>query len=341
MSLKNLNANKIHSVLKKKLINKKIKYLFNIFEKELRIKEKFAVAVSGGPDSLALAFLSKIYSIKNKLVVKFFIVDHKLRKESSQEAKKVKNLLKALNVNSEILTWNGKKPKKNIQSIARKKRYELLFSKCKKYKINNLLLGHHLDDLYENFFIRIIRGSGLKGLSSLEKTNQISNINLIRPLLAFDKSDLIFISKHVFNFFVVDPSNKDFKYTRVRIRTFIDEFKKEGFDKNKLFLTIKNLRGSNQTLLFYVEQNKRLNSFLNQKKNELILNEHFFKNPHEVIFRSLIDSIKIIGGKYNTVRGKKIDNILNKIQNNVLIKETLGGCIIKKLNQTVIISKED
>ena len=341
MSLKNLNANKIHSVLKKKLINKKIKYLFNIFEKELRIKEKFAVAVSGGPDSLALAFLSKIYSIKNKLVVKFFIVDHKLRKESSQEAKKVKNLLKALNVNSEILTWNGKKPKKNIQSIARKKRYELLFSKCKKYKINNLLLGHHLDDLYENFFIRIIRGSGLKGLSSLEKTNQISNINLIRPLLAFDKSDLIFISKHVFNFFVVDPSNKDFKYTRVRIRSFIDELKKEGFDKNKLFLTIKNLRGSNQTLLFYVEQNKRLNSFLNQKKNELILNEHFFKNPHEVIFRSLIDSIKIIGGKYNTVRGKKIDNILNKIQNNVLIKETLGGCIIKKLNQTVIISKED
>ena len=341
MSLKNLNANKIHSVLKKKLINKKIKYLFNIFEKELRIKEKFAVAVSGGPDSLALAFLSKIYSIKNKLVVKFFIVDHKLRKESSQEAKKVKNLLKALNVNSEILTWNGKKPKKNIQSIARKKRYELLFSKCKKYKINNLLLGHHLDDLYENFFIRIIRGSGLKGLSSLEKTNQISNINLIRPLLSFDKSDLIFISKHVFNFFVVDPSNKDFKYTRVRIRSFIDELKKEGFDKNKLFLTIKNLRGSNQTLLFYVEQNKRLNSFLNQKKNELILNEHFFKNPHEVIFRSLIDSIKIIGGKYNTVRGKKIDNILNKIQNNVLIKETLGGCIIKKLNQTVIISKED
>jgi len=341
MSLKNLNANKIHSVLKKKLINKKIKYLFNIFEKELRIKEKFAVAVSGGPDSLALAFLSKIYSIKNKLAVKFFIVDHKLRKESSQEAKKVKNLLKALNINSEILTWNGKKPKKNIQSIARKKRYELLFSKCKKYKINNLLLGHHLDDLYENFFIRIIRGSGLKGLSSLEKTNQISNINLIRPLLAFDKSDLIFISKHVFNFFVVDPSNKDFKYTRVRIRSFIDELKKEGFDKNKLFLTIKNLRGSNQTLLFYVEQNKRLNSFLNQKKNELILNEHFFKNPHEVIFRSLIDSIKIIGGKYNTVRGKKIDNILNKIQNNVLIKETLGGCIIKKLNQTVIISKED
>ena len=340
MSLKNLNANKIHRVLQKKIINKKIKHLFNLFEKQLRIREKFAVAVSGGPDSLALAFLAKIYSIKNKLDIKFFIVDHKLRKESSDEAKKVKKLLKAFNINSEILSWNGKKPKKNIQSIARKKRYELLFSKCKKYKINNLLLGHHLDDLYENFFIRMVRGSGLKGLASLVKTNQISKINLIRPLLVFDKSDLIFISKYVFNFFIVDPSNKDFKYTRVRIRSFIDELKKEGFDKNKLFLTIKNLRRSNQTLSFYVEQNKRLNSFLNQKKNELILNENFFKNPYEVIFRSMIDSIKIIGGKYNTVRGKKIDNILNKIENNVLIKETLGGCIVKKLNQTVIISKE-
>ena len=55
----------------------------------------------------------------------------------------------------------------------------------------------------------------------------------------------------------------------------------------------------------------------------------------------MTDSIKIIGGKYNAVRGKKIDNILNRIENNVLIRETLGGCVIKKLNQTVIISKED
>ena len=79
---------------------------------------------------------------------------------------------------------------------------------------------------------------------------------------------------------------------------------------------------------------------LNERKNQLVLSENFFNNPYEVIFRSMTDSIKIIGGKYNTVRGKKIDNILNKIDNNTLIKETLGGCIIKKLNQTVIISKE-
>ena len=340
MSPKNLNVIKTHKVLQKKITIKKIKNLYDIFEKSLKLREKFAVAVSGGPDSLALAFFAKIFSIRNNLTVKFLIVDHKLRKESSKEAKKVKKLLKDLKIDAEILVWNGKKPKNNIQSIARKKRYDLLFWKCKKHKINNLLIGHQLDDLYENFFISMVRGSGLKGLSSLEKIKQINKINIMRPLLEFEKSDLIYISKKVFNFYVNDPSNVDLKYTRSRIRNFIDELKKEGFDKKKLLLTINNLKKSNQSLLFYVEQNKKINSFLNERKNELVLSENFFNNPYEVIFRSMTDSIKIIGGKYNTVRGKKIDNILNKIDNNTLIKETLGGCIIKKLNQTVIISKE-
>ena len=340
MSLKNLNANKTHKVILEKLSNKKIKYLFNIFEKELAVEDKFAVALSGGPDSLALAFLSKVYSIKHNLYVKFFIIDHKLRRDSSAEAKKVKKELKRFKINVEIFNWNGKKPKTNIQSIARKKRYDLLFSECKKNKIGNLLLGHHLDDLYENLFIRIIRGSGLKGLASFEKINKIGDIKLIRPLLTFDKTDLIFISKYVFNFFIEDPSNKNIKFRRVRIRNFINDLKEEGFDKNKLFLTTKNLRRSNQALSFYVEQNKKINSFFNQKKNQLFLSEKFFKNPYEIIFRSLTDSIKLIGGKYNAVRGKKIDVILKKIGNNVLVKETLGGCIIKKVNQTVIISKE-
>ena len=69
----------------------------------------------------------------------------------------------------EILTWKGKKPFKNIQSLARIKRYELIYTRCDKYKIKNILVGHHLDDLFENFFIRMLRGSGLKGLISLVK----------------------------------------------------------------------------------------------------------------------------------------------------------------------------
>jgi tRNA(Ile)-lysidine synthase len=340
MSHKNLNANKIPRILKEKLLNKKISRLFNFFEKEFNIRNKFIVAVSGGPDSLALAFLTKIYSIKNKVDCKYFIVDHKLRKESTNEAILVKKKLGDLNIKAEILTWYGKKPLKNIQSIARKKRYDLLFSQCNKSNIKNLVLGHHLDDMFENFFIRMLRGSGLKGLTSLEKKAEIKKINVIRPLLKFNKKDLIFISNNVFNFFIKDPSNDETKYTRIRIRKLIDEFKNNGFDKDKFFLTLKNLKNSNQSILFYVEQNKRLNSFFDKAKKELILNENFFKHPHEVVFRSISDSIKLIGDKYNAPRGKKIDYILEKIKNNSFKKGTLGGCVIKKLNQTVILSKE-
>ena len=88
MSPKNLNVIKVHN-LASKLSNNRIKNLFKIFEKNFVIKKDFAVAVSGGPDSLALAFLTKIFALKYKLNCKFFIIDHRLRKESSLEAKKV------------------------------------------------------------------------------------------------------------------------------------------------------------------------------------------------------------------------------------------------------------
>ena len=115
------------------------------------------VAVSGGPDSLALAFLTKIYSIKKKLISKYIIIDHKLRKESSKEANDVKKTFKKFNIEAKILTWYGKKPNRNIQSLARNKRYDLLMNMCKKLGIRNIILGHHQDDLFENFFIRILR----------------------------------------------------------------------------------------------------------------------------------------------------------------------------------------
>ena len=67
----------------------------------------------------------------------------------------------------------------------------------------------------------MIRGSGLKGLVSLGKKTTLDKINLIRPLLYYNKKDLEFISNHVFNFYVKDPSNKDIKYTRIKIRKLI------------------------------------------------------------------------------------------------------------------------
>ena len=341
MSLRNLSATiKIPKLLKNKLNNKKINQIYKRFEKSLNINENFIVAVSGGPDSLALAFLAKIYSIKKKLISKFYIVDHRLRPESAKEAKTVRQVLKKYLIKAEILTWKGKKPIKNIQSLARNKRYELLFSKSRKFGINNILIGHHQDDLFENFFIRMLRGSGLKGLISLDKKNKIGDQNLLRPLLDQKKEDLVFLSKYVFDFYIKDPSNKDEKYKRIKIRKLIEEFKKNGLDKIELNKTITNLKYSNSVVNFYVNENLKKNTFFSLKDNKLIINKFFFEQPYEVIFRSFSDSIKLIGKKYYPVRGKKLDKIISIIKVDGQFRVTLGGCVIEKVNQTVIISKE-
>jgi tRNA(Ile)-lysidine synthase len=342
MSPKNLNVSiKTHKFLLNKLKDKRTLQIYKKFENYLDINENFTVAVSGGPDSLALTFLAKIYSVKNFLNVKYFIVDHKLRKNSTTEAKNVKKLLKKFSINLNILTWNGTKPKKNIQSIARDKRYKLLVNETKKFKIRNILLGHHLDDLFENFFIRILRGSGLNGLVSLDQKTQNEKVNLIRPLLNFDKKDLIYVSKYIFGSFVEDPSNEDDKFKRIKIRNFLKQLETEGLDRNKFLLTIKNLKFSNETIKFYTKKNLTKNiSFLEKKKKSIVLKENFFNHSSEVVFRSFTEVIKLVGKKYYPVRGKKIDKIISAINAKAKLKVTLGGCIVKKVNQTVIVTKE-
>ena len=341
MSLKNLSAqNKTHKFLFSKLKNKKISQIYNKFERYLSIDKDFIVAVSGGPDSLALSFLGKIYSIKKKLKVKYFIVDHNLRNNSTLEAKNVQKQLKKYSINLDILSWHGIKPKKNIQSVARDKRYKLLIKNANQLNIKNILLGHHSDDLLENFFIRISRGSGLNGLVSLDQNTQYQKVNLIRPLLNFNKKDLIYVSKYIFGSFVKDPSNKDDKFKRVKIRNFLEQLETEGLDKNKFILTIKNLKIANENIKFYIQKNLVKNTFFSKKKRSVILKENFFINSKEVVFRSFTEIIKTVGKKYYPSRGKKIDRVIQSITGKSFLKTTLGGCLIKKVNQTVIVSKE-
>ena len=347
MKKKSLVAKKkIHNSLLNYLKDKKVKKIFegykNYLNKFIKNKVNIGVAISGGPDSLALAFLTKCFIlINNNVDSKFFIVDHKLRKESSKEAKSIKLLLKKFDIECKILNWNGKKPKSNIQGIARNERYNLLKSACKRNSINILLIGHHIDDLYENFFIRLLRGSGLKGLSSFGEPIKEDNFFILRPLIKFYKDDLTYISKLVFNFYIQDPSNQDFFYQRSRIRKLIFDLSKEGFDKKKLDLTIKNLKIANDGIDFYVKKNVNENSKLIADRKIYILNKYFFKQSEEVIFRSISSILKKISNRYYPPRGKSISNLILKINSKKIKKVTLGGCFVEKVNETVFISREN
>ena len=343
MSQKNLNAsNKTHKNLLNNLKDKRIFKFYRKFEKNFSLNQDFIVGVSGGPDSLALCFLTKIYSIKKSLNAYYYIVDHRLRKNSSIEAQSVKNLLKKNNIKLDILNWYGKKPKSNIQSLARNKRYILLINQAKKSNIKIILTAHHIDDLYENFFIRISRGSGLNGLVSFSKKTQKDKITILRPLISFEKKHLNYITTKVFKSYIEDPSNEDNKFKRVRIRKLIKNLQNDGLDKNKFLLTIKNLTDSNETIKFYVAKNLKENSYIYKDKKKIILNKQFFNQPHEVTFRSLSEIIKFVGNKYYPVRGKKVDNIIDKLKGEARsnFKLTLGNCIVHKVNKSIIVVKE-
>jgi len=344
MNLKNLSVqSKKHKKILSQLNKKKISKIYNEFSSSLNVKEDLAVAVSGGPDSLALAYLTKCYALKNKLKVKYYLVNHKLRKESSLEAEIVKKVLKKIDIQCTILNWNGKKPSKNIQATARDKRYSLLVNECKKNNIEYLLLGHHLNDLFENFLIRMVRGSGLNGLVSFNKNTKFRDqkLNIVRPLLNLEKKDLLFISKEMFSFFVKDPSNINEDYKRTRIRNLLYFLKKEGLDMKKLKLTINNLKDSDRSIKFYVDRNLKKNVVFLNKKNTYILSNNFFDQSHEIIFRSLSSLIQKIGKKYYPVRGKSINGLIKGISTKLFSKVTLGGCFIEKINETILISKEN
>tara|TARA_B110000093_G_scaffold152255_1_gene167176 strand:- start:12 stop:1046 length:1035 start_codon:yes stop_codon:yes gene_type:complete len=344
MNQKNLSVrNKTHKKILSNLNNKKISKTFKEFSNSLNIEENLAVAVSGGPDSLALAFLAKCYSLKNKIKVKYFIVDHKLRKESLLEAKTIKDMLKKIDIDCKILPWNGKKPSKNIQAIARDKRYSLLVKECNKNDIRYLLLGHHVNDLLENFLIRLVRGSGLNGLISFNKNTKYKDqkLAILRPLLDIEKKDLIYVTKKVFNFFIKDPSNINKEFKRTRIRNLLQSLEKEGLDKKKLILTINNLKDSDRSIKFYLDKNLNENSIFLKKKNIYILNQNFFDQSHEIIFRSLTKIIQRLGKKNYPVRGKSLNELIKEINAKSFSKVTLGGCFIDRINETILISKEN
>ena len=341
MKKKSLNVKK-RNLKKNYLLDQTFtKKIYKKFERNVKGIDNSLVAVSGGPDSLSLAFLAKCYSINNSVKFNYALVDHKLRKNSNIEAKKVVQILKKIEVNCKILVWKGRKPNSNIQKIARNNRYRLLVKECNKFDAKTILLGHQMNDLHENFFLRMTRGSGLKGLTSLGVNSEFSKIKLLRPLIDIPKKDLEKLASIVFKNFIKDPSNKNEEFARVRIRKILEIFSREGLEEKKINITINNLKSASNALDYYANKNIRENTTYFKKNKSFFLNKNFFKSPNEVLLRSLTMILRDLSGRYYPPRGKKINRlILLMSSQNKAKKTTLGGCVFEKIHQTVVINKE-
>ena len=329
MRRKNTSAHQLDKSLLNTYTNFK-----SFLDKNLRSK-KFVVGVSGGPDSLALAYLSKLYSSEKKKNFTCIIIDHGVRKVSGKEAEKVKKLLQKKGIQSYVFKINLSKLK-NFHLEARQLRYDKITEFCNKKKIKHVLLGHHLDDQIENFYIRLSRGSGLTGLSPIKKISKYKKHIFLRPFLSLGKSQLIKISKKYFNFYLKDTSNFNNKYLRSRVRKLRSFMEKEGFGDVRLLKTLDNFDKAGEALNFYSETAKK--KFIKKQTNFISISKKLFHEPYEIVFRCI--SSFFTEKKDYPPRAKGIARLIADLSQLNKKKVTLGGYIFENGLNLVKVKRE-
>ena len=306
----------------------------------LGVKKEFCIAASGGPDSLSLILLANKFVKKNNYKMSVLTVDHQLRKESSEEAIWLNKILKRKKIKHYILKWNGKKPKSNVMEAARLKRYELMTDRCLKLNIKYLLTAHHLDDQIENFFMRLVRGSGLKGLSSMSKSVKMNGIKVIRPLLEYQKKSLIKVLANNSQQYVQDPSNDNPNYDRIRYRKLIGGLIDEGLNKNRLNKLILNLNQVNDAIN-YSTINSIYKAISQNKYGHIIVDRNiFFKLPKELQFRVLLFVLNNNESKKKSIKSESILMLIDVLKSRDFKRHTLNKNLFINKKQNILVVKE-
>ncbi len=181
------------------------------------------LAVSGGPDSVALMWLAARWRRAMARGPRLFAVtvDHGLRAEAAAEAREVKRLARALNVPHRTMRWRGTKPKTGLPAAAREARYRLLAQVAQESGATHILTAHTRDDQAETLLMRLLRGSGIAGLAAMARETERDGVLLARPFLDISKSQLIATLKKANIGFADDPTNRDVNFTRPRLRTLM------------------------------------------------------------------------------------------------------------------------
>jgi tRNA(Ile)-lysidine synthase len=211
-----------------------------------------AVAVSGGPDSLALLLLA---AAARPGLIQAASVDHALREESRAEAQAVAAICERLGVPHAILTVEWKqKPETAIQERARNARYGLLAKWAREKGLKALITGHHADDQAETLVMRLLRGAGVKGLAGMRRFAKApgDGLALLRPLLGWRRAELEKLCADAGLSPVDDPSNADDQFERVRIRQALAGA--DWFDTKAVALSATNLAQADAALQWAAAQ---------------------------------------------------------------------------------------
>ena len=314
--------------------------------------EQFPVlllAVSGGPDSTALMWLAarwrKALKAKPKLIA--ITVDHGLRTDAQREAAAVAKLARKLGVTHRTLRWSGKKPVAGLQQAARTARYKLLAEAARKEKAAHILTAHTLDDQAETVLIRMSRGSGLRGLAAMQRISRLENgekpLQLVRPLLELPKTRLIATCKAAKLAYADDPSNRDPRFARSRLRDLMPALAREGLTARRLAVLAQRLRRADRALEAAVD---RADADIAARAGQDMIAldaPGFFRLPAEIALRLLGREVTAAGdeGPVELAKLESLNAELKSAQNRAekRFRRTLAGAQVTLEDGKILVER--
>jgi tRNA(Ile)-lysidine synthase len=306
------------------------------------------LAVSGGPDSMALMWLAarwrRALTRGPKLIA--VTVDHGLRPEAAREARDVKRLARELDLPHRTLRWTGAKPKAGLPAAARAARYRLLAQAAKASGATHILTAHTRDDQAETLLMRMLRGSGIAGLAAMARESEREGVWLARPLLDVPKSRLVATLNKAKLAFADDPTNRDAAYTRPRLRALMPALAEEGGDSRNLARLASRLARANAALEVLVDGAERYLALRDRNDaSRFGFDASAFAGlPEEIRLRLLKRAIDRVGHEGSADLGK-LEALLTALDRANLdrantggpsrLKQTLAGAVINLTGERI------
>jgi tRNA(Ile)-lysidine synthase len=303
------------------------------------------LAVSGGPDSTALLALAARWRARLPQGPKLIAVtiDHGLRPEARREAAAVKRLARELGVPHRTLHWTDAKPRTGIQEKARIARYDLLRREAQRHGARHLLTAHTLDDQAETVLFRMARGSGIGGLAGMSRASaQAGDMLLVRPFLNVPKARLLAtLAAHALPF-IDDPSNRNPRFARSRLRPLIGALAGEGLDAHRLSLLALRMRRADAALEAVVDAAARFAGGAARPRAGVVIDASMFGSlPAEVALRLMGRAVAQVGDEGPVELGKleAFMAALAAAGGEGRFRRTLAGALVTRARDQIIIER--
>jgi tRNA(Ile)-lysidine synthase len=297
------------------------------------------LAVSGGPDSIALMWLAARWrsTLARGPRLIAVTVDHGLRAEAAREARDVKRLARSLDLPHRTMRWTGAKPKTGVPAAARMARYRLLAQAARAQGATHILTAHTRDDQAETLLMRLLRGSGIAGLSAMARETERDGVRLARPFLHVAKAQLVATLKKAKVDFADDPTNRDPNYTRPRLRALMPALAAEGGDSRNLARLASRLARANAAVEILADGAERYLALRGRGGPDpgldanMFAAEAFAAMPEEIRVRLLLRAIDRVGHEGPAELGK-VEALLSALDR-AMTEKTIGRA--PKLKQTL------